>query len=358
MGTFGELRRELIELEKKLPPGDGNRPGPHDVLRRTYLRKLEEHTGRHVIHYATAWSENKVGLPPEPLSIVVGDVQGFMEAVHGHQHDQLDIILHSPGGSAEATEQIVNYLRSQFPHIRVFVPVAAMSAATMLALAADEIWMGAYSQLGPIDPQFQIMTPEGPRAAPGQAILDQFEQAKIECQDPKNIGAWLPILRSYAPGLIAQCVHSRTLAETLVAGWLERYMLADRDDAAVKAQAAAKWFANFKEFKSHARPVTRAQAVALDLKAYDLDSEKPLQDLVLSAHHAMRLTLTGTTSVKIIENSRTAYVESAGMMIGPAGQPPGGLGGMPGPQKPFQLAPPPGQPNRQQRRQGGKGKAR
>jgi ClpP class serine protease len=45
----------------------------------------------------------------------------------------LDLIVHSPGGSPEATEAIVTYLRSKFNDIRVIVPQAAMSAATMLA---------------------------------------------------------------------------------------------------------------------------------------------------------------------------------------------------------------------------------
>jgi len=37
----------------------------------------------------------------------------------------LDIILHSPGGSPEATASLVRYLRTKFSHIRVFVPLAA-----------------------------------------------------------------------------------------------------------------------------------------------------------------------------------------------------------------------------------------
>ena len=354
MPTWGQLNREVNQLVKQMGPAKREAPSPFDVLRRKYLQRLEAHTGRTVIHYATAWSEQKIGLPPEALSIVLGDIQGFMEAVHGHQHDELDLILHSPGGSAEATEQIVDYLRSTFRHVRVFIPVAAMSAATMLALSADEIWMGSYSQLGPIDPQFQITTPEGPRAAPGQAILDQFEQAKRECQDPKNIGAWLPILRSYAPGLIAQCVHSRRLAETLVAGWLERYMFKQRDDAHFKALAAAEWFANFGEFLSHARRVRAADALALELIIRDLEGDKPLEDAVLSVHHAMRLTLAGTNAAKIIENKDTSYVESVTMAM--VAVPQGGLPGAPPatpPRAPGAMAPP-GRQNRQQRRHPGR----
>lgn len=122
------------------------------------------------------------------------------------------------------------YLRTQFDHIRAVVPLAAMSAATMMALACDGIVMGAPSQLGPIDPQFTIMAPEGPRSPPGQAIEDQFARAKEECANPSNIAAWLPILRSYAPGLLAMCSHQRALAEQFVARSLARHMLRESVD--------------------------------------------------------------------------------------------------------------------------------
>ena len=100
--------------------------------------------------------------------------------------------LHSPGGQAEATASIVRYLRSRFADIRVFVPLAAMSAATMWALAGNRIVMGKHSQLGPIDPQ--LLTPQG--AIPARAILDQFEQARAAvAENPASVGAYLPMLQ-------------------------------------------------------------------------------------------------------------------------------------------------------------------
>ncbi len=185
MSTWGEQLQELREIkeaEDKKPPTLGG-PSPHDILRRRYLAALHEHTERAVIVYATSWMENRPVPNVEALSVNLGDKQGFMEAVSNISDKNLDLIITSPGGSPEAAEAIMGYLRTRFEHIRAVVPVAAMSAATMMALACDEILMGTHSQLGPIDPQFTIPTPEGPRSAPGQAILDQFELAKQECQD-------------------------------------------------------------------------------------------------------------------------------------------------------------------------------
>jgi ClpP class serine protease len=41
------------------------------------------------------------------------DVQGFMATQHRLSSKNLDLILHSSGGSSEAAEQIVGYLRSR-----------------------------------------------------------------------------------------------------------------------------------------------------------------------------------------------------------------------------------------------------
>jgi hypothetical protein len=222
----------------------------------------------------------------------------------------------------------MSYLRTQFDHIRAIIPVAAMSAATMMALAADEIVMGAHSQLGPIDPQFTVSTPEGLRFSPGQAILDQFDLAKRECQNPAFMGAWLPILRSYLPGLLTQCVAGRELAEQGVKHSLETYMFAGQPNGSVLAADAAKWFADFNFFKSHGRRVSRDDARILQIKVFDLEDEVDLQDAVLSVHHAVRLTFAGTQATKIIENHHgRAYIEAiqkSAIQILPAPSPPSG----------------------------------
>jgi hypothetical protein len=176
------------------------------------------------------------------VSIVPEDVHAFMEVVHGLDAKKgLDLILHSPGGSPEAAEAIVNYLRSRFTDVRVIVPQAAMSAATMLSCAANQIVMGAHSSLGPIDPQMILPAPNGGATmAPAQAIIDQFSKALEDCQDPKKLGAWIPILPQYGPALLKQCENALKLAEELATEWLRRWMFAGKPDGDVKAAEIAK----------------------------------------------------------------------------------------------------------------------
>jgi len=316
MPTWGEIVSEQARPENRLPDGRPN----HDRVRRKYLLELHQLTGRPVIVYSSAFLDKQSG----DMSITLGDVQGFMNAVAGITDRALDLLITTPGGSPEATESIVSYLRTKFDHIRAFIPVAAMSAGTMLALGCDEIIMGNHSQLGPIDPQFTLPTPDGPRSAPGQAVLEQFEKAKLDlATNPQNLAAWMPILRSYAPGLLAICEDQREVGKRMVQQWLEQYMLRDDPDKAAKAKAAAGWFANYEYFGSHGRRVSIEDVQALGLTVRVLEDEQALQDAVLTVHHCFSLTLSNTPATKIIENHLgKAYVKLSGESLVQLAAPP------------------------------------
>jgi hypothetical protein len=335
--TWGQLLVELLELEQDhVAPTPGERItaddliSPLDKLRRIYLAKLAAKTGRAVITYYSGFQEHPEA-PPRVLQVNSADIAGFMEACSDAPEDELDLVLHSPGGDGEAAEQICAYLRTQFKHIRAIVPVYAMSAATMMALSADEVLMGAHSQMGPIDPQLTISTPAGPRSASAQAIKDQFSMALAECQDPKNLAAWTPILKDYSPGLLATCDHAAKRARQIVATALERYMLAGAEDPAKLAEEASEWFGNAAEFLSHGRPVRRDEAREHGIIVNDLENDSELQDLVLSVHHTAMLSLSKTGTAKLVENHRgRAWINQVQQMIAIPGPMRPSTGGFPG----------------------------
>lgn len=303
MPSWGEI---LGELQKTAAAPGGL--VDFDGVRRKYLDELHKQTGRDLILYATDWF-NK---PGPHASITLEDMQGMMEVSRNLKGPALDIILHSPGGSAEATAGIVKYLRRKFTDIRVFVPLAAMSAATMWALAGNEVVMGKHSQLGPIDPQ--MVTPQG--QAPARAIIEQFEKAKAEIsQDPSMLGAWLPILQQYAPALITQSEKAEELARRLVGEWLEKYMFEGDANATTKAKKVADWFADYTTHPSHALGINRDEAKKVGVNVADLEKDQKLQDLVLSVHHATMHTFAGTAAAKIVENHLgRAFVKVAQMI--------------------------------------------
>lgn len=329
MPTWGEILKELQQLQaskQQLPPG----VSPFDIVRRRYLQALARRTGRNVILYASKWTQG--GVEPEIISITPEDVQGFMEVVHGLTGDGLDLILHSPGGSAEVTESLVMYLRSKFRDIRVLIPHAAMSAATMFSCAADRLVMGKHSFIGPIDPQFIVQTELGRKPVPAHAILEQFAMAQRQCRDPALLPSWIPMLRQYGPALIVQCQLAMQLAQSLVADWLARYMFVADADPKARADKAAAALSDHAAFKSHGRFISRDQAKALGLIVEDLEADQELQDALLSVFHASTHTFLATPAVKLIENHQgKAFIKVQQQQIILVPQGPGGPGVPPGP---------------------------
>ena len=140
MASGNEILDKILEYKNK----------GQDLVRRQYLLDLSEHTKTDVILYATSFSANP-NVSSNLLTIGLADIQGFMACMNGLKSDRLDFVIHSPGGSLEAADQIVQYLRSKYGYIRAIIPQNAMSAATMIACACDEIVMGKHSAIGPID---------------------------------------------------------------------------------------------------------------------------------------------------------------------------------------------------------------
>jgi ClpP class serine protease len=66
----------------------------------------------------------------------------------------IHIVLHTRGGLSSACEMIAQALRAHPGGTVAFVPYYAMSAGTVVALAADKIVYGHAAALGPIDTQY------------------------------------------------------------------------------------------------------------------------------------------------------------------------------------------------------------
>ena len=297
MPTWGDILREINTLQNQ------GIASPFDKVRRYYLQELSQYTGRDTILYSTAWTQPGGG---SGLSINDRDVHAFMEVIHDLNNNELDIVIHSPGGSAESTEQIVGYIREKFNSVRMFVPQAAMSAATLMCCAADELYMGCHSAVGPIDPQFVAQTPFGTRMTAAQAIVDQFEMAQQSINDHTDLIAWQPLLNQYSVGLIAECYEAMELSRDLAREWTRDYMHSDKpnDVAEEFSDQISSFLSDRQQFKSHGRRIDRQTAKDNGLDVTSLESDQQLQDLVLSVFHAAMHTHAGRPVMKIIENQR------------------------------------------------------
>lgn len=85
-------------------------------------------------------------------SICDNDVVGFYEVLqHLGPSRTIYLFVKSHGGHGESSLRIVNLLRQYAKRIVVVAPLECASAATMLALGADEIQMGPLAHLTPVD---------------------------------------------------------------------------------------------------------------------------------------------------------------------------------------------------------------
>jgi hypothetical protein len=76
----------------------------------------------------------------------------YLLRLPAHPVKKLDIFLVSNGGNGTVPWRLVSLFREFSQSFNVLVPYRAYSAATLLALGADEIVMHPFGELGPIDP--------------------------------------------------------------------------------------------------------------------------------------------------------------------------------------------------------------
>ncbi len=257
--------------------------------------------GRNVLSYSSAFLQ-KPYVPSPWIILTHEEINGFMSTIYKMDWNKgLTLLLHTPGGVTNAAETVVAYLRSKFDDIEVIVPTYAMSAGTMVSLAADRIVLGRQSQLGPIDPQLPLSED---RFVSARAIVEQFQMAKREIGRSRDAAlAWAPVLQSLGPALLQEALFALKYGEQMVARWLAKYMLKGTRDCRRRAARIARHFNDAAKHKSHGRRIDRDEAKGKGLKIEDLEADQALQEAVLTAYHVQTLGFEKTLATKAITTS-------------------------------------------------------
>ena len=117
--------------------------------RATLIEKIEHARGSKLITYLTTLRPGLVG------AIADDQVRHFFDHLSflgKRPVPKLDVYLVSNGGSGTVPWRLVSLLREYTEHLGVIIPYRAYSAATLLALGADEVVMHPFAEIGPIDP--------------------------------------------------------------------------------------------------------------------------------------------------------------------------------------------------------------
>ena len=281
------------------------------------VAEIAVHQSSNVIYYASGFLQ-KPEAPPYSTQITLEDINGFMAGIHGlNTQKPLLLILHTPGGLAEAAQSIVEYLRSKCDRVDVVVPTYAMSAGTMIGLSADRIIMGRQSQLGPTDPQLLF----GGRSFSAHSIVSQFKQAKLEIAGNTALAhAWAPILQPFAPALLEEAKRALKYGKSLVKEWLGRYMFAGQPESENLAKRVSDFFAS-DQHGSHGRRIGRDAARDQGVTVDDLEDDQSLQEAVLTLYHLSTIGFEqGPVAKSLISNNGRMWIKNV-VLASP--QPPG-----------------------------------
>lgn len=110
-----------------------------------------------LIAYVTSIRPNLSGhMAGDAISPIIEQINKIPKS-----YKEVDFLIISNGGDPITSLRIIGLLRERFEKITVLLPYVAYSAATILALGADELIMHPFSNLGPVDPQLTVSRQNG-----------------------------------------------------------------------------------------------------------------------------------------------------------------------------------------------------
>lgn len=243
------------------------------VERKALIERIEEMRSSRVIVYVTG--------DRAPWGAQIGN--DALRPLYDHirnldSPESLDVFIYSRGGDIDVPWRIASGLRAAAPTWNVLIPWRANSAATLLALGADEIVMGPQAELGPIDPIMNIRRPADPS---GQGMVEEavnvedvmsyvrFVKERLELADPRALGDSLGKLTDRLDAITlgnAYRTHSHIRE-------VARRMLASRSEPAEDSTMKSIIETLAEKVYAHGHAIGRKEAGALGLPVVDASAE-------------------------------------------------------------------------------------
>ena len=221
--------------------------------RQDLIKKIEKRMGVKLLVYVS-----KLNYPIDYNDIHI--IGSMLESIG--DTDNISLLIQSGGGVGTVAEKIVEMIRHYCKEktFTVVVPNVAKSAATMIALGADEIIMGVTSELGPIDPQMQIIQGGVPHWISAQSFIDARYRLEALTKDAivKNEPYQPDIaqLSAINSGFIDYCEKSISFAKDFTIKYLQKFMLKKLNDAHSLAESIANDLTSASKYFTHGRTIS------------------------------------------------------------------------------------------------------
>ena len=243
-----------------------------------FYKKMEElRGGRPLIVYVTS---TRPGAPGIMASDAIAELLDQIEKLpEGAQ--AVDLLVVSNGGDPTVAWRAMSLLRERVDHVAVLVPQAAFSAATLLAMGADEIIMHPNGNLGPVDPQITVTKPGEPPRRFGYEDLNgflEFAKEKVGLSDQEHLRSVFDRFCKEV-GAVPVGVAARSSALTLAMGEKLLRMHMKGEDNLQRARGIAEKLN--KAYFYHGYPLSRSEARTIGLNVTPEDKvDKAVEKLM------------------------------------------------------------------------------
>lgn len=252
---------------------------------RIALYKLLEHKrGRPLIVYVTSTrAQAEAQIADNSIPEIVTQLQALPP-----EATELDFCLVSNGGDGTVAWRIVSLIRERVKKFSVLVPQAAFSAATLIALGADEIVMHPYGNLGPTDPQIVNRNKNVQFGSQDLAAFLTFAKNEVGLTDQAPL---LELFKKFSEEVgfvgIGVAARSAQLSASMAEKLLRLHMKSD--DMAQKAKVISE--ALNTKFFHHGYPVSKTEAkeIGLRIAADDKETQGLLWDIWLDISTELKL---------------------------------------------------------------------
>jgi hypothetical protein len=209
--------------------------------------------------------------------------------------------------------RIMTLVRQRVDEVSVMIPQSAYSAATLVALGADEIVMHPNGHLGPVDMQITMGGGGGqPRTFSTEdisAFLD-FVRDNLKITDQEHVRALFEITCKEVGSLgIGLTARSSKLAIDLGERLLALHMKGD--EAGPKLRSIVQNMS--RKFQSHACPVNRKEALDIGLpvnEKQDTELEKLMWSVWLNIEHDLQERFPFDTVIELLNSPEAAKLLS------------------------------------------------
>jgi hypothetical protein len=187
--------------------------------------------------------------------------------------DAADLLVVSNGGDPTVAWRIMSLLRERVKTVGVLIPQSAFSAATLLALGADEIVMHPCGNLGPVDPQITAPRPGSKETiqfgSEELAEFLRFVRDDVGLTDQEHLKSAFELFCKESGAVpIGIAARASQLSSSMGEKLLRMHMKGAQGQKAKVIAESLK-----KKFFTHGYPVGRKEAKELGLKVIEPKEE-------------------------------------------------------------------------------------